>query len=157
MRIIEPITNLFKAGALISLTAMIIVVSIQVFSRYFLAAAPHWTEEAARICFVYAVGFGTAIGLKNGDFIRLNLIGKYLSSVQDRILNIITEIATFLFSGILLLFSFRFVALGMDELSPALKLTMGFVFCSMVLVGLAIFIITLWNLCMLIIDKPKRL
>jgi uncharacterized membrane protein YiaA len=34
---------------------------------------------------------------------------------------------------------------------------MGFVFCSMVLVGLAIFIITLWNLCMLIIDKPKRL
>jgi TRAP-type transport system small permease protein len=155
MNVMKLITQLFKAGALISLTAMIFVVSVQVFARYFLEATPHWTEEAARICFIYSVGFGTAIGLKNGDFIRLDLMGRYLSPAGDRILSIASEILILAFSVVLLIYSFRFVELGMDELSPAMKMTMGFVFASTVLIGLAIFIFTLWTLYTLLTNKPN--
>lgn len=140
------IYHLFKTGALISLSAMIVAVTIQVFARFFLESAPHWTEEAARIFFIYSVGFGTAIGIKNGDFIRLDLINNYLPARRSRFLNIITDVAVIVFAVILTTHSIKFVQLGMDELSPALQITMGFVFISITLIGLSVIIFTFANL-----------
>lgn len=140
------IYHLFKAGALISLSAMITAVTIQVFARFFLESAPHWTEEAARIFFIYSVGFGTAIGIKNGDFIRLDLINSYLPERISRFLNVIIDVAIIVFAVILTVHSIKFVQLGMDELSPALQITMGFVFFSITLIGLSVIIFTFANL-----------
>lgn len=142
--------KLFNAGALISLGAMIIIVALQVFTRFFMESTPHWTEEAARIFFIYSVAFGTAIGIKNGDFVKLNLIGKYLSSRNDRLLNIFIDLTTIAFAITLIIHSIRFVKLGMDELSPALEITMGFVFLSITIIGLSIVFFTLENLFHLI-------
>ena len=138
--------KLFNAGALISLGSMILIVAIQVFTRFLMESTPHWTEEAARIFFIYSVAFGTATGIKNGDFIRLNLIGKYLSSRYDKLLNIFTEMTTIAFAITLVIHSIKFVKLGMDELSPALEITMGFVFISITIIGLSILIFTFENL-----------
>jgi len=138
--------KLFNAGALISLGSMILIVAIQVFTRFLMESTPHWTEEAARIFFIYSVAFGTATGIKNGDFIRLNLIGKYLSSRYDKLLNIFTEMATIAFAITLIIHSIKFIRLGMDELSPALEITMGFVFISITIIGLSILIFTFENL-----------
>ena len=88
----EHLSKLYKAGALVSFTAMIVVVVLQVFTRYFIESAPHWTEELARIFFIYSVAFGTGTGFQNGDFIRLDLIQKYISGRLERMLNIITDI-----------------------------------------------------------------
>lgn len=142
--------KLFNAGALISLGAMIIIVALQVFTRFFMESTPHWTEEAARMFFIYSVAFGTAIGIRNGDFVKLNLIGKYLSSRNDRLLNIFVDLTTIAFALILILHSIKFVKLGMDELSPALEITMGFVFLSITIIGLSIVFFTLENLFHLI-------
>jgi TRAP-type transport system small permease protein len=135
--------RIITTGAFFSLSAMSVVVTIQVFSRYFMESTPHWTEEAARIFFIYSVAFGTGIGIRNGDFIMLNLIGKYLSARHDWLLQLIILILTVAFSIILIFGSLKFVSLGMDEKSPALEITMGFVFLSMVIIGLAITIFTL--------------
>lgn len=146
MQPIKVTYKLFNAGALISLGAMIVIVALQVFTRFFMESTPHWTEEAARIFFIYSVAFGTAIGIKNGDFIKLNLIGKYLSSRNDRLLNIFIDLTTIAFALILIIHSIKFVKLGMDELSPALEITMGFVFISITIIGLSIVVFTLENL-----------
>jgi TRAP-type transport system small permease protein len=147
---INLVHKIINMGAFISLAAMIVVVTIQVFSRYFMESTPHWTEEAARMFFIYAVAFGTGIGIRNGDFIMLNLIGKYLSPRKDRVLQLSTHVLTIAFSLVLIFSSLRFVRLGMDEQSPALEITMGFVFFSMVIIGLAIAIFTLEHLFILI-------
>ncbi|MEX0980657.1 MAG: TRAP transporter small permease subunit [Bacteroidales bacterium] len=150
MQPIKVTYKLFNAGALISLGAMILIVALQVFTRFFMETTPHWTEEAARIFFIYSVAFGTAIGIKNGDFIKLNLIGKYLSSRSDRLLNIFIDMTTIAFATTLIIHNIKFVKLGMDELSPALEVTMGFVFISITIIGLSIVVFTLENLFHLI-------
>ncbi len=147
--------KLFNAGALISLACMISAVTIQVFSRFLLESTPHWTEEAARMFFIYSVAFGIAPGIKNGDFIKLNLIGKYLSYRYDRLLKILTDIAIIAFSIILIINSIKFVKLGMDELSPSLEITMGFIFISISIIGLSIAIFTLENLYNLIVRNKS--
>src|SRR5690554_3853595 len=130
MKIMKWILRLFKLGALISLISMLLVVAIQVFARYFLVSTPHWTEEAARMFFIYSVAFGTGIGIVNGDFIRLDLIEKYLSLKMLRVMDDCTDLIVIAFSLCLLSGSIEFVKLGLDELSPALEITMGFVFMS---------------------------
>jgi TRAP-type transport system small permease protein len=142
-KILRPVHGIFAFGALLSLGGMIVVVVIQVFSRFFLEITPHWTEEAARMLFVYSVAFGTGTGISNGDFIRLNVIGKYLTPASERLLQLLTDIVIIAFSLIIIIHGFSFVRLGMDETSPALQVSMGFVFFSMVIMGLAIFIFTI--------------
>ena len=139
----KAVYRLFMAGAVISLAAMIAVVAVQVFSRVFLEASPSWTEEAARIFFIYSVGFGTAVGIKRGDFIRLDLIGRYLSPRTGRMLELATDLTVAAFALVIIIHSISFVRLGMDELSPALEITMGFVFISITLTGVSIFLFTI--------------
>lgn len=148
MKSIKWIAKLFKAGALLSMSAMIAVVSLQVFTRYFMETTPHWTEEAARMLFIYSVAFGTGTGFQNGDFIRLDLISRYLTPIADRWLNIITDVIILLFSFFLITGSIRFIELGTDELSPALRISMGYIFVSLTLIGLAVALFTfahLWD------------
>lgn len=142
------ISGLFKAGTLVSLGSMIAVVTLQVFTRFFMDSTPHWTEEAARMLFIYTVAFGTGTGLQNGDFIRLDLIEKYLSPAAERWLDISTDVIVIAFAILLFVGNMHFVRLGMDELSPALQITMGFIFISISIIGLAIIIFTtahLWH------------
>ena len=147
------IDKLFKTGALISLTAMITAVTIQVFTRLFMDTTPHWTEEAARIFFIYSVAFGTGTGLRNGDFVRLDLIDSSMSRKTGRILDAVTDIIVTIFAIVLFVHSLRFVRLGMDELSPALEIAMGLVIISMAIIGLAIAIFTVADLQQIFKEK----
>jgi TRAP-type C4-dicarboxylate transport system permease small subunit len=150
---VKRISLLFKAGALISLVSMIAVVTLQVFTRFLMDSTPHWTEEAARMLFIYAVAFGTGTGLQNGDFIRLDLIEKFLSSNAAWWLDVVTDVIVIVFSALLIAGSIDFIRLGMDELSPALQITMGFVFISITVVGLAIVIFTFIHLRQILKSK----
>lgn len=145
--------RLFKAGALFSFMTMIVVVGIQVFARYFLDTAPPWTEEVARIMFIYTVAFGTAAGIVNGDFIRLDLIARYLPAGILNWLDVITDVIIIIFAALLFMGSIHFVKLGMDEISPALEITMGYIFMSMGITALAVFIFTLKHLWQIIKNK----
>ncbi len=147
------ISGLFKAGALVSLVSMIAVVTLQVFTRFFMDSTPHWTEEAARMLFIYSVAFGTGTGLQNGDFIRLDLIEKYLSPGAEWWLDVITDVVVVVFAALLIAGSIPFASLGMDELSPALQITMGIIFISISIIGLAIFIFTLAHLRQILLSK----
>ena len=140
------IFRFFKAGALICLVSMIGVVTIQVYARFFLEYSPHWTEEAARMFFIYTVAFGTGVGIQNGDFIRLDLIEKYLSPWMHYWLDVVTDAVVIAFAVFLFIGSLRFISLGMDELSPALGITMGLIFISIAIIGCAIAVLTLVHL-----------
>ena len=153
MKLHHKIANI---GAVLSLTAMISAVTIQVFARFFLESAPPWTEEAARIFFIYLVAFGVGIGIRNGDFIQLDLIDKYLSQRYSRILQIISHMTVIAFSGVLIVYSWQFIKLGLHEKSPALQLSMALVFLSMLIVGLSIAIFMVEQFRDLVNNHPRR-
>jgi TRAP-type C4-dicarboxylate transport system permease small subunit len=69
-----------------------------------------------------------------------------LTGKLNKWLNIFTDVTVIVFAIILTVHSVRFVQLGMDELSPALQITMGFVFISITLIGLSVILFTIANL-----------
>ena len=133
-------------GTLISLVGMILAVTIQVFTRFLLPSAPSWTEELSRFCFIYSVGFGVGLGIKNDSFVRLELIRNYLSPKAYDILNKLILIVIILFSILMLFYSWKFVGLGSIEKSPSLKVHMSIAFFSIFIMMLSIFIFSIEHL-----------
>ena len=145
------------AGTMISLVMMISAVTIQVFTRLFLESAPSWTEEAARICFIYVVAFGTGIGIRNGDFIKLDILDRVLNSNQINKLLVFNQLIILAFAFILIFHSLKFIQLGLDEKSPALKVSMGLVFISVLIIGLSLAIFTLEHFASILKKKNNNL
>ena len=79
-------------------TALIAVVFLQVFARFFLPKAPSWTEEASRFFFIYSIAFGAPLALKRGEYVRVDiLINIFPKKIQDILDGIIYLILTIFF------------------------------------------------------------
>lgn len=139
-------------GAFLSMLGMIAAVTIQVTARFLLPSAPNWTEEAARIFFIYLVAFGVAIGLRDNAFVRLEILRNYLSERAQRRLQMIIFCGIFLFSLVMIYYSFLFLQLGFNEQSPALEISMAVVFASLPLMMISIALLSLEQIFLL--QKP---
>ena len=137
------IHKLAEAGAFISLLCMILSVVIQVFARFFLPSAPNWTEEVARIFFIYMVAFGAGLGIRNDSFVKLDIIRTMIQPKNYmRLQRIICAMVT-LFCGFLTYHGWQFTLLGWNERSPALLINMTVVFFSMALMMFSLSLFTL--------------
>jgi len=137
LRIFDWIEWIFNTCALLSFSGMIIAVFIQVYSRFAMESAPNWTEELARVFFIFTVAFATGPAIRHGHFIKLDLVGKYFSSAHFRIYQRTISFLLFLFGACLLLSAVKFTGLGMTERSPAMGLNMAYVFFSLFVLSLS--------------------
>lgn len=143
-------------GAAISMLAMVAAISIQVVARFLLPSAPNWTEEVARIFFVWLVAFGVALGIRDKAFVKLEILSNYLSMEAQRKLQIFIFTIIFLFSVSMLYYSFLFVQVGMHEQSPALGINMSLVFAGIMVMMLSIALLSLEQVLDLLYMKSKN-
>jgi TRAP-type transport system small permease protein len=122
--------TLLATGTVLALVGMILTVSLQAFARLFLASAPAWTEEAARMCFIYAVAFGAGLGVREGVFVKVDVIQRLLPRHWARLLEGIIWLAVCLLMGFVAIRSLGFVSLGVDQTSPCLRIPMAFIYVS---------------------------
>lgn len=125
-----------ESGVLISLTGMIFSIVIQVFTRFFMQSAPSWTEEAARMFFIFAVAFGAGLAIRDNQYVQLDY---FLNRIPIRTKNSIQLIINgiVLFFGILISFyAVKFIQIGSTETSPSLQIRMSYIFSSMLIMGI---------------------
>ena len=132
------IGRLLKYGTLFSTYGLLASVLVQIFARFFLDQAPAWTEEAARLFFIYSVSFAAGLALKNGYYVHLDLLYERLSPRGRKLLDtVIPLLVLFLFSAILF-FSLPLVRMGFAETSPGMGINMSVAFFSMFLMAAGI-------------------
>lgn len=132
----KSISRLLKYGTLLSTYGLIGSVLLQIFARFFLANTPPWTEEVARLCFIYATACAAGLALKQRYYVHLDMLFNRLSaSVQQRLL-IAIPAGTLLLFATLGGYAVPFIIRGHQELSPSMQLRMSFVFASMLILGL---------------------
>ena len=133
------LNKLMQWGAIASLTAMIVVVLIQIVARFTPGiSAPSWTEELARLLFVYSIAFGVGIGIRENAFVKLDLIDQWLPPKLQRILQALIHVGVFLFAGFISIFAFIFVINGTSETSPSMGINMSIAFFSVFVMTLSI-------------------
>lgn len=136
----KPLHKLARLGVLISFTAMILTVMLQIFSRFFMDSTPSWTEEAARAFFIYTIAFGVGAGIQNGSFVRLELVHRYLKTRFVQILDATVWALVVVFTGIISYHGLVFLQFGLDEKSPAMEISMTWVFAGLCILMIMMFI-----------------
>ncbi|KAA1243454.1 TRAP transporter small permease [Aquimarina sp. RZ0] len=143
-----------KAGTILSTLSFIITTLIQIYGRFFMAKAPSWTEEAARLFFVFAIAFSSGLAMKGNFYVYFDFIfQKFSGKWQDLILKV-TYICIILLFTVFSVYGLLLVGSGWQEQSPSMKFPMGIAFISMPLLGLSI---TLYAIVkMIMIFKTKK-
>ena len=129
------LSRTLKYATLLTAVAFAACVLLQIFARLALPTAPSWTEEAARVCFVLAVGSAAGLALRNGDYVGFDFFYRRLGPTGRRRLDLLTDVVTVALFAVFTVAALRFVAVGLDERSPSLRFPMALPFASMLLLG----------------------
>lgn len=128
--------NLEKILCLVLFGAMIFLAVLQVIFRFVLNASLDWTEELARYCFIASIYAGAALGVKEEQHIRVEIVNVIF---PEKIAFGIRFIANLIWLGFAILimvqgFQMCSVFFANGQTSPTLRLPMGMVY-SVVPIG----------------------
>jgi TRAP-type C4-dicarboxylate transport system permease small subunit len=116
---------------------MFVTTFFQVVARTFLFSAV-WSEELARITYVWMVFLGTAVLVKDDGLIRVTVLVDRIGKGPARILRILTDIAILPFLAIITWGAWTNTVLNWKTFAPTVDwLRMGYVYLVIVVAGLA--------------------
>ncbi|PPA68482.1 TRAP transporter small permease [Jeotgalibacillus proteolyticus] len=138
-KIINYIEEYFIFG---SLLLMVLIVFLNVIGRFIFNFSFSWSEEAARYLMIWATFIAASLGVKKGAHITLDILTIYLPEKMNRIVRAISYILSMVYCILILFIGIPFI---MDmatkgQLSPALQMPIHFVYLSIIVGTVLMFI-----------------
>lgn len=127
-------------SAIIAAMLMTVMIMLQVICRYGLGASLSYSEELARFAFIWSVAMGTAVALKTRSHMGVEILVDLLPKSISRYILVLVSFLNLTFFMILIVYGFSMVVDTMDQESAALSLPMGYVYLSIPLSGIILFI-----------------
>jgi TRAP-type C4-dicarboxylate transport system permease small subunit len=150
-RISDTVHRITEILLLIVLTAMSVVVFLQVLFRYVLGLPLFWTEEFARYCLVWASLLGAAVATKRGQHIAVTFVMERLPARLRRFFRLVALISVAAILGIIMWGGIQLVMVTRAQISPALRIPMAIPYAA-VPVGAAVMLL---HTIVLILCPPK--
>ncbi|NJC28345.1 TRAP transporter small permease [Neolewinella antarctica] len=129
-----------KWGTLLSTLGFVGCILLQIFARLLLPTAPSWTEEAARLFFIIAIGFSAGLALRSGEYVNFDFFYDRMSLPWQRRISFIIDLLTVVLFAIFTFFAVQFTLMGWAESSPSLKFPMAIPFAGMLIMGLSLLV-----------------
>jgi TRAP-type C4-dicarboxylate transport system permease small subunit len=79
---------------IVGFSSMAVVIAIQVVARYAFNSPTIWSEELAISLFVWSTMLAIPLGLRRGEHLTLDVLGKYLPAKTTRWVALITALTT---------------------------------------------------------------
>jgi TRAP-type C4-dicarboxylate transport system permease small subunit len=117
------------------MAAICVAVSCGVFSRYILNDPWQWTEETARILFVWVVFVAASVAVRRGLHFRFTLLLDSIGPKPRGALEILSNVWVIFFSSIMLVRGASFAILNLKQLTPSLVIPWGWVYVSVPISG----------------------
>lgn len=155
-RLRRALTTLLKYLVFLTTAGFIASILLQIFARLFLPTAPSWTEEAARLFFVLAVGGAAGLALRANEYVYFDFLYRRLSPAWRGRLSLLIDLATVVLFGVFTVEAGRFVVMGWAERSPGLKFPMAVAFAGVFVLGLSVFLYALDRLRGRLFPKAPR-
>ncbi len=129
-----------KYGTLLSTGGFVLAILLQIFARLFLATAPSWTEEAARVFFILAIGCSAGLALRSGEYVNFDFFYQRMSAPWQRRVAFLIDLFTVVLFALFTFFAVQFTVMGAAERSPSLRFPMAIPFAGMVLLGFSVLV-----------------
>ncbi len=130
----DPLKKVLEIGTFLSFTGLILVVLFQVITRFaFPAYSKVWTEEATRLFFVYSIAFAAPLAMKNGEYVNVDILTNLFPKSIRVLLELASRIVTVFLFVTLAMHGYKFVELGMKQLSPTMNIPMAVAYSSIMI------------------------
>lgn len=136
----RSLTTALKYGTLLSTVAFAACVLLQIFARLFLATAPSWTEEAARVSFILAIGCSAGLALRSEEYVHFDFFYLKLSKPWQRRLTFLIDGSTVVLFAVFTVGAVQLTVMGWGERSPSLKFPMAIPFAGMFILGVSVLV-----------------
>jgi TRAP-type C4-dicarboxylate transport system permease small subunit len=137
---VKFVGTVMKYGTFLSTVGFVGAILIQIFARLFLATAPSWTEEAARVFFVLAIGCSAGLALRSGEYVNFDFFYQKMSPVWRGRIGFLIDLLTVVLFALFTFYAVQFTVLGWAESSPSLKFPMAIPFAGMLILGFSLLV-----------------
>ena len=118
----------------------IVILALEVYTRYVLRQPLVWTDELATILLLWLAMLGAVVAYRRGEHIRMTVLVRHVSPRVADVLQAISSLIVAIFVIELMPASLTFFALQQDDQTPALGLPRSYIVLA-IIVGLALILI----------------
>jgi TRAP-type C4-dicarboxylate transport system permease small subunit len=133
--------------------SLLVVVFLQIFTRFILLKPLMWTEEVARFCFIWLIFVGASINVRKRAHFALELFSSKLSPRSRIYITFLIHTLVGIFALSLLVLGWTFFKVGIIRVSPTIDISMAYVYAAIPLSGIFMLIYTIES----IYKEVKRL
>ncbi len=152
LKISDWLNRLCEIALIVILSAMAVVVFLQVLFRYVLHLPLFWTEEFARYCLVWASLLGAAVALKRQEHIAVTFFLERFPPRATGLITTVARISVALILGVMTWGGVKLVLVTSAQISPALRIPMAIPYLALP-IGSAIM---LFHMISLLMERSKK-
>ena len=136
-----------KWTAFLLMTALLLLVSLQILSRYFLSSPTTWTSEVSRFCFIWIAFLGTIVVFREREHLNIDILLVMFPNKVKSGVDVLVSLMNFcLFVGITIAGIQLIIDGALDQTSPVLSINYGVVYAIIPFTGL---ILAFFQICQL--------
>ena len=132
------IDNVFEKFALVSLIALVIVVTTQVMTRKLFNFVFFWSEEVTLLLLAWFAFMAIAIGFRENIHLGIDTFTNLFPKIVNKVLDKIISASIFAFGLYLVIQGWDFTVLMLDSTLPATKLPSSITYLAMPVTGIMI-------------------
>lgn len=133
-------TRVVEVIVIFLMIVLIALVAAQVFMRYVMSSPLIWSEELARMVFIYLTYLGAGLAFQRHENLRLNILTDAIPTNARLWLRLAMYIIEIAFMGIVLYYSVPLLQRLLPAPTPALYWSMATFYAGVFVGGLAIFV-----------------
>ena len=125
------------------LAVMVVAIGSQVFARYLFHQSLYWTEELGRHVMVWMIFLASVICVRRGSHLSITLLKERLSPHRQVLLQMVGAVVLAYFFYMMIVHGWTLTQKTMVQRSSALHYPMGYVYASLPVSGLLMFVVNL--------------
>ena len=134
------------------MAVMVLLVFMNVVSRYIFNHSIIWAEEVSQYLMVWVAFLGAGLALRQGRHVAIEMLQDRLPSKARRMTRHLVALLLILFMGILIVLGFQFAHFAWDQETPVLNIPQGIPYLA-VPIGALLLMIQLFFLYRSYIDR----
>lgn len=138
IKIGKCIDSVFEKFALVSLVALVLVVTTQVMTRKLFNFVFFWSEEVTLLLLAWFALMAIAIGFRENIHLGIDSFTNLFSKIFNKVLDKIISISIFAFGLYLVVQGWEFTVLMFESTLPATKLPSSVTYIAMPITGVMI-------------------
>lgn len=149
------INSFIKYVLILILATIVVSVFCQVVFRFLINQPLAWTEELARYSLVWLTFLGAAYAASLKGHVSIDFFVKKLPLILQKGLMMIVTVVCFYFFYLLISEGFNLVLHSMTQLSPVLRLPMGYVYSIIPISGFLLTVNYIYQIYLFVTDKEE--